>query len=446
MFRSIRNMWTTVELRNKIMFVVLALVIYRIGIHIPVPGINRAVLENLNSGMLGMLNTFSGGGLQNFSIFALGVMPYITASIIIQLLAADVVPKLAEWNSQGEYGRNKIKILTRYLTVVIAFVQAVGMSFGFNNMFAGSGDLVVNPSPGAYALIALILTLGSVFLMFLGEAVTKKGIGNGISLLIFAGIVSTFPTAAFQLYSVEFDQAAVFISIVKIVLVLLVLIAITSGAIYVLEAHRQIPIQYGEQRKGNKDTSLALGQNIPTPTAGLFNKMNATHLPIKLNTAGVIPVIFAISIVMLPTMVATFWQGNKVADWVALNLAYNMPYGMALYGLLIFVFAFFYAFIQMDPEKMADNLQKSGGYVPGIRPGKKTEDYLRGILKRLTFVGGIFLVVISLLPLMILATTNLPDSVQIGGISLLIVIGVAMETTKQVKGQLLTRSYKAFKK
>jgi preprotein translocase subunit SecY len=446
LFSTIRNVFKLKDLRNKLIFVLLALVIYRIGSHIPVPGINSDVLANMTEGVLGIMNTFSGGALQNFSIFALGVMPYITASIIIQLLAADVVPKLAELNSQGEYGRNKIKVLTRYLTVVIAFFQAIAMSFGFNNMFAGSGQLIVNPSVGSYLLIALILTIGSVFLMFMGEAITKKGVGNGISLIIFAGIVATFPTAMYQLYATEYNPEQTFISIVKIGLILLAILAITSAAIYVLEAYRKIPIQYAEQQNSRPNPSTALGENLPSVQPGLFNKPAATHLPIKLNTAGVIPVIFAVSIVMLPVTIATFWQGNIFADWIINNLSYDQPLGMAMYGLFIFSFAFFYAFIQMDPKKMADNLQKSGGYVPGIRPGTKTEEYLKRILKRLTFVGGLFLVVISVLPLLVISIAKLPPQVQIGGISLLIVIGVAIETTKQINSHLMSRKYRGFKK
>lgn len=446
MFKTIRNIFTLKDLRNKLMFVLLALVVYRIGAHIPVPGINSAALANMNEGFFGIMNAFSGGALQSFSIFALGVMPYITASIIIQLMATDVVPKLTEWNNQGEFGRKKIKVLTRYLTVVIAFFQAIAMSFGFNNMFAGSGQLIVNPSFGSYMLIATVLTLGSVFLMFMGEAITKKGIGNGISLIIFAGIVTTFPTAAYQLYATQYDPAQVFISIVKITLIVLLILAVTAGAIYILEAYRKIPVQYAEQRNSRSGTGTALGQNLPSVQPGMFGKPAESHLPIKLNTAGVIPVIFAVSIVMLPVTIATFWQGNNIADWVVNNMSYDQPFGMALYAALIFAFAFFYAFIQMDPKKMADNLQKSGGYVPGIRPGKKTEEYMTRVLKRLTFVGAIFLVVISVMPVLILSLTNLPAQVQIGGVSLLIVIGVAIETTKQINSQLVTRNYRGFTK
>lgn len=445
MFKAIRNIFKLKDLRNKVMFVLLAMVVYRIGAHIPVPGINSAVLENLNGGSFGLLNSLSGGALQNFSIFALGVMPYITASIIIQLLATDVVPKLAELNKQGEFGRNKIKIITRYLAIIMAFVQGVGMSFGFNNMFAGSGELVTNPSMWKYMFIAVILTLGSTFLMFMGEAITKKGLGNGISLLIFAGIVSTFPSMAYQLFVTFYDEAFIFLSIVKILLFVLALVLVTAGAIYVLEAHRKIPIEYTQQVGQNNNS--ALGENIPSMKKGKYNRSASSHLPIKINTAGVIPVIFAISIIMLPVTIGSFWQADhKWANWMVNNMSYDQPIGMTLYAILIFLFAYFYAFIQLDPKKIADNLQKSGGYVPGIRPGVHTQTYLTGILKRLTMVGGIFLIVISLMPMIAIAIANLPSSVQIGGVSLLIIIGVALETVRQLDAQLVTRKYSSFTK
>lgn len=445
MFQATKNLFKIKDLRNKILFILMAFIVYRIGAHIPVPGINADALQNLTQGSFGLLNSFSGGALQNFSIFALGVMPYITASIVIQLLASDVVPKLAEWNKQGDFGRKKIKKVTYYFAIVMAFVQGIGMSFGFNNMFSGTGQLIDNPSVPKYLFVALILTLGSTFLMFLGEAITKKGLGNGISLLIFAGIVSTFPQAAVQLFVQQYDASQAFISVAKIALIALVLLAITAGAIYILEAYRRIPIQYAEQRNTKGNNGNALGQNLPTVTKGKFSRTAQSHLPIKLNTAGVIPVIFAVSLIMLPVTIASFWQGEKQwADWVANNLMYDQPFGMVLYAILIFAFAYFYAFIQMDPKKIAENLQNSGGHVPSIRPGEKTEIYLRGILKRLTFVGGIFLIVISLIPLIAASIATLPQSVQIGGVSILIIIGVALETVRQLDSQLVTRSYKGF--
>lgn len=447
MLQATKNLFKVKDLRNKVLFILMAFIIYRIGSHIPVPGINSDALENLTQGAFGLLNSFSGGALQKFSIFALGVMPYITASIVIQLLASDVVPKLSEWNKQGDFGRKKIKKVTYYFAVVMAFVQGIGMSVGFNTMFAGTGQLIENPSLGKYLFVALILTLGSTFLIFLGETITKKGLGNGISLLIFAGIVSTFPQAAVQLFVQQYDPSQVVISIVKLVLIALALVLITAGAIYILEAYRRIPIQYAELGSTKGQTGNALGQNLPTASKGKFSRTAQSHLPIKLNTAGVIPVIFAVSLIMLPVTIATFWQDKQEwAVWVINHMTYDKPIGMVLYAILIFMFAYFYAFIQMDPKKMAENLQKSGGYVPGIRPGEKTELYLSGILKRLTFVGGIFLVVISLLPLVAASLATLPASVQIGGVSVLIIIGVALETVKQLDSQLMTRSYKGFGK
>lgn len=447
MLQATKNLFKLKDLRNKVLFILMAFIVYRIGAHIPVPGINSDALANLTQGTFGLMNSLSGGALQNFSIFALGVMPYITASIVIQLLATDVVPKLSEWNKQGEFGRKKIKKVTHWFAIIMAFIQGIGMSFGFNNMFAGTGQLIDDPSIPKYVFVALILTLGSTFLMFLGEAITKKGLGNGISLLIFAGIVSTFPAASLQLFVQQYDAAQVLISLVKLALIVLVLVVITAGAIYILEAYRRIPIQYAEQGSAKGQTGNVLGQNLPTASKGKFSRTGQSHLPIKLNTAGVIPVIFAVSLVMLPVTIASFWQDSQAwAVWVSNNLTYDKPIGMVFYAVLIFAFAYFYAFIQMDPKKMAENLQNSGGYVPGIRPGEKTEVYLTGILKRLTLVGAIFLIVISLLPLIASSLATLPASVQIGGVSVLIIIGVALETVRQLDSQLMTRSYKGFGK
>lgn len=427
------------------MFIFLVLIIYRIGSFIPVPGVDSTVLKNLTGGVFGLMDTFSGGAFKSFSIFALGVMPYITASIIIQLLSSDVVPKLTELNKQGEYGRKKIKKITFYLTIVISFIQGFGMSIGFNRMFAGSGQLVHNPSFLKYLMITLILSAGTAFLVMLGEKITKNGVGNGLSILIFAGIVSSFPSAFMQLLTTQLDKAELFISIVKVVLIILAILAITVGAIFVLEAYRKIPIQYSERRNGKPMHNNVLGENIPSVNDNGYANGGSSFLPIKLNTAGVIPVIFASAIVMLPATLSAFvGADNKVMSWIGLNMVINKPIGMALYAVLIFAFSYFYAFIQMDPKKMAENLQNSGGYVQGIRPGKKTEEYLSNILGRLTFVGGIFLVVISVLPLLATTLSNLPSSVQIGGTGLLIVIGVVLQTVQQIDGQLVTRNYRGF--
>jgi len=406
------------------------LIVFRIGTFIPVPSVNTDVLkaqDELN--VFGVLNVFGGGALQNFSIFAMGIMPYITASIIIQLLQMDVVPKFTEWSKQGEVGRRKLAQFTRYFTIVLGFIQALGMSYGFNNL--SGGLLIVNPSVGTYLLIALVLTAGTAFLMWLGEQITAKGVGNGISILIFAGIVSAIPTTVNQVYAQQFGDVGdqLFIRIVTVLLLLLVVVAIVVGVIFIQQALRKIPIQYAKRLAGRN------------PVGG-----HSTHLPLKVNSAGVIPVIFAVSFIITPTTIASFFGPNDVTDWIQNTFDYTKPVGMIIYVALIIAFTYFYTFVQVNPEQMAENLKKQGGYIPGIRPGKNTQEYVTKIMYRLTFVGSIFLAVVSVLPVFFIKFADLPQSVQIGGTSLLIVVGVALETMKQLESQLVKRHYKGFMK
>ena len=428
MFRTISNLMRVGEIRNKIFFTLLMLVVYRIGTFIPVPNVNADVFKAQDElGVIGLLNTFGGGALQNFSILAMGIMPYITASIIIQLLQMDVVPKFTEWSKQGEAGRRKLAQFTRYFTVVLGFIQALGMSYGFNNMYSG---LVENPSIGTYLLIATVLTAGTAFLLWLGELITSKGVGNGISIIIFAGIVAGFPTTINQIYAQQFQNAGdqLFLRIVNMVLIALVVLAIVVAVIFVNQALRKIPIQYAKR--------AAVGR---TQMGG-----QSTHLPLKVNAAGVIPVIFAMAFLITPTTIATFFGTNDVTTWIRTAFDYTHPVGMIFYVALIIAFSYFYAFIQVNPEQMADNLKKQGGYVPGIRPGKSTQEYVTRVLYRLTFVGSIFLAAIAVLPIFFIKFADLPQSAQIGGTTLLIVIGVALDTMKQLEAQLVKRHYKGF--
>lgn len=428
MFRTISNLMRVGEIRNKIFFTLIMLVVYRIGTFIPVPNVNAEVFAAQDElGVIGLLNTFGGGALQNFSILAMGIMPYITASIIIQLLQMDVVPKFTEWSKQGEAGRRKLAQFTRYFTIILGFIQALGMSYGFNNMYSG---LVESPSVGTYLLIATVLTAGTAFLLWLGELITDKGVGNGISIIIFAGIVSSFPTTFNQIYAQQFENAGdqLFLRIVTMVLIALAVLAIVVAVIFIQQALRKIPIQYAKR--------AAVGR---TEMGG-----QSTHLPLKVNAAGVIPVIFAMAFLITPTTIATFFGTNDVTAWIQKTMNYSHPIGMTVYVALIIAFSYFYAFIQVNPEQMADNLKKQGGYVPGIRPGKSTQDYLTGVLYRLTFVGSIFLAIIAVLPVFFITFANLPQSAQIGGTSLLIVVGVALDTMKQLEAQLVKRHYKGF--
>jgi preprotein translocase subunit SecY len=417
------------EIRRKIIFTLLMLIVFRLGTFIPVPNVNADVLANQDKlSVFGILNTFGGGALSQFSILAMGIMPYITASIIIQLLQMDVVPKFTEWSKQGESGRRKIAQFTRYFTIVLGFIQALGMSYGFNNL--SSGQLIENPGISTYLLIAVVLTAGTAFLLWLGEQITEKGVGNGISIIIFAGIVAGMPSTINQIYVQQFENAgdALFLRIVTVVLIALAVVAIVVGTIFIQQANRKIPIQYAKR--------VVAGRN---PVGG-----QSTHMPLKVNAAGVIPVIFAVSFIVTPRTIASFFPTNDVTLWITKVFDYSHPIGMTLYAALIIAFTYFYAFIQVNPEQAAENLQKQSGYIPGIRPGKSTQEYLTRVLYRLTFVGAIFLTVIAVLPMLFISIANLPQSAQIGGTSLLIVVGVALDTMKQLEAQLVKRHYKGF--
>lgn len=426
MFDTLLGFFKVKEIRSKIIFTLAMLIIFKIGTYIPAPGVNPKVFEaDTNRGITDLFNTFGGGALQNYSILAMGIMPYITASIVVQLLQMDVVPKFTEWAKQGEVGRKKLNNFTRYFTIVLAFIQGLGMSYSFNNMLGG--QLVNNPTVWNFLLIALVLTAGTAFLMWLGEQITQHGVGNGISIIIFAGILSSIPGALQQFYQQSFvgtDDTTM--AMLKAVAILLGLILLTAAAVFVLQAVRKIPIQYAKRQTGNR---LA---------------PQATFLPLKVNAAGVIPVIFAMAFFMLPKTLTLFFPKADWAQSLATHSDPSQPIGMIVYVILIIAFAYFYAFVQVNPEQMADNLRKQGSYVPGIRPGKQTQNYITRVLYRLTFVGSIFLAAIAVLPLIATSYMNLPQSLRIGGTSLLIVIGVALETMAQLKAQLGQREYKGF--
>ncbi|MCG7343280.1 preprotein translocase subunit SecY [Sporosarcina sp. ACRSL] len=430
MFQTISNFMRVRDIRSKIIFTLAVLIVFRLGAFIPVPNVDATALQQSNNQFIGFLNVFGGGALEQFSIFAMGIMPYITASIIVQLLQMDVVPKFAEWAKQGDVGRRKLAQFTRYFTVVLAFIQAIAMSFGFNQMFGGT--LILDEGISTYVMIAIVLTAGTSFLLWLGEQITAKGVGNGISIIIFAGIVAAIPSAVNQLYATQIQDAgdALFIRIATMALLLIVIIAVIVGVVYVQEALRKIPIQYAKRMTGRGQT-----------TAG-----QQTHLPLKLNAAGVIPVIFAVAFFITPQQLAAFFGDNSVTRVITRIFDYNEPVGMILYVALILAFTYFYAFIQVNPENMADNLKKQGAYIPGIRPGQNTQNYLTSTLYRLTFVGSIFLAVVAIMPIFFINFANLPQSAQIGGTSLLIVVGVALETMKQLESQLVKRHYKGFMK
>jgi preprotein translocase subunit SecY len=429
MFNTLANIMKVEDLRRRIIFTLVILIVYRIGSFIPVPNININMLnvqDQAGTDVFGLLNTFSGGALNRFSIFAMGIMPYITSSIIVQLLSMDVIPRFAQWAKEGDVGRKKLAQITRYGTVILGLIQAFGLSIGFNNMYSG---LVINPNFTTFALIAIVLTAGTSFLMWLGEQITEHGIGNGISIIIFAGIIAGITTNIRLVYETLFVNAgdALFLNIVKVVVILVAIIAIIAGVIFVQQGIRKIPVQYAKRVVGRK---MYGGQS--------------THIPLKVNAAGVIPVIFALSLLMFPSTIAQFWNGNMVANWIIKNLVYTAPLGMVFYVILIIGFTYFYTFVQINPVQMADQMKKNGGYIPGIRPGKTTQVYLTRVMTRITLSGALFLAAISILPMIFGGLAGLPKSVQIGGTSLLIVIGVGLETMKQIEGQLIKRHYKGF--
>jgi len=428
MFRTISNLMRVGDIRKKILFTLLMLVVFRIGAFIPVPNVDANVLKLQDEASLfGFMNIFGGGALKNFSIFAMGIMPYITASIIVQLLQMDVVPKFTEWSKQGEAGRRKLAQFTRYFTIILALIQAMGMSFGFNRMT--DMQLIKNPSLGTYIIIAIVLTAGTAFLMWLGEEITAKGVGNGISIIIFAGIVAGIPNAVNLIYAQQFQGAGeqLFLRIVIMLLVLLAIIALIVGVVFVQQALRKIPIQYAKRMDGR------------SPVGG-----QSTHLPLKVNAAGVIPVIFASAFMVTPQTITTFFGSNDVAGTIQRIFDHTQPIGMVIFVGLIIAFTYFYAFVQVNPEQVSENLKKQGGYIPGIRPGKNTQEYLTRVLYRLTFVGALFLAGISILPVFFIKFAGLPQAAQIGGTGLLIVVGVALDTMKQLESQLVKRHYKGF--
>lgn len=419
MFQILKQLFapTNKDLRGRILFTLGALLIFIIGTTIQIPG---TIDVTGNLGFLELMNVMGGGALKQFSIFALGVMPYITASIIMQLLQMDIIPYFNELSKQGHTGRQKINQITRYMGIIFAFIEGFAFSFAFLNRATSFEHLYV----------ATIMTAGTAFLMWLSDQMTQKGIGNGMSLIIMAGIISSLPQMfidAFNGFIVKSDLAS-WIGILLFALYVLVYILIIVGVIFVQEADRKIPIQYS-----NKSTS-AFG--------------NESYMPIKINSAGVVPVIFASSLLAIPATIAAFVGKEAVTNFVNSYLSYTTPVGFVIYVILIFLFGYFYSFIQIKPEELAKNLQQNGGYIPGVRPGKDTEKYVSQVLSRLTVVGSIFLIIIAALPIGFsalingLSSINLSNSVTLGGTGLLIVVGVALETYKQLEGSILSRSYK----
>ncbi|MBI3802885.1 MAG: preprotein translocase subunit SecY [Nitrospirae bacterium] len=421
---SVQNIFKIAELRQRILFTAIMMVVYRIGSHIPTPGINNEALSQFlterGGALMGFLDIFSGGGLSRLTIFALGIMPYISASIILQLLTV-VIPTLSKLAKEGERGRKKIIQYTRIGTIGIGMVQALGIAIGLEGM--NQGAFVQNPGWSFRLMTMITITAGTGFLMWLGEQITERGIGNGISLIIFAGIVSRMPAAMYNTF--ELFQAGQ-ISFFLILFLTLLMIATIVAIVFLESGRRKIPVQYAKRVVGRR---VYGGQS--------------THIPLKINTAGVIPPIFASSIIAFPATIAGF----ITVPWVQAigrNLTPGTVFHTILYALLIIFFAFFYTAVVLNPVDMADNMKKYGGFIPGIRPGQRTSDYIYRVLTRITFAGAIYLAMVAIIPEILIYRFNVPFS--FGGTSLLIVIGVGLDTAQQIETHMLTRNYEGFLK
>ena len=402
------------DLRRRIYFTLFCLFIFKLGTTIIVPGVDAKLLGS-NLGFLELINAMGGGALEKFSIFALGVMPYITASIIIQLLQMDIVPYLTELSKQGQVGRNKINQITRVTGIILAFIQGYLFSFAF----------IQNGTPLQYMEFALILTAGTAFLLWIGDQITKKGVGNGTSLIIMAGIIATMPSMFVDAYNgfvTGGDLQQTLFGITKFILFVAMYLAIVIAVVFEQSAERRIPIQYANQ------SGAGIGGN-------------KSYIPFKLNSASVIPVIFASAIISVPGLIAQLIKNESMTLFVQKWLSFQTGTGFVLYIVLIIAFTYFYTYLQLKPKELAENLQKNGGYIPGVHPGDDTVKYISKTLNRITLVGAICLAVIAGLPIVFGMFSILPASVSIGGTGLLIVVGVALETYRQVESKLISRNY-----
>ncbi len=426
MLDGFQNITRVPELKRRILVTGLLLIVYRLGIHIPTPGIDnlalKAVFESQAGTLFGLIDMFSGGALARFSIFTLGIMPYISSSIILQLLTV-VIPQLEKLSKEGELGRRKITQYTRYGTIVLSVIQGMGIAVGLESVSTGAGSVVYHPGWAFRVMTVITLTSGTAFLMWLGEQITERGIGNGISLIIFAGIVARFPSGLVRTVTlVRTGEMNLFAGLFLLAL----MVAVVAIIIFFERAHRRIPVQYARRIVGRK---VYGGQS--------------THLPLKVNTAGVIPPIFASSILLFPATIANF-----IKHPITRSISNALTPGRVGYELLfvafIIFFCYFYTAVTFNPVDVADNMKKYGGFVPGIRPGKKTAEYIDKILTRITLGGAIYVSVICVLPSILIARFNVPF--YFGGTGLLIVVGVAMDTVQQIESHLITRHYEGFLK
>lgn len=414
------------EIRIRILFTLAIFLIFRFGAALPAPNIDHTKISSAltDNTVFSILNLVGGGQLQSFSIFALGVGPYITASIIIQLLSMDVIPALTEMAKSGQTGKKSLDRITRYLAIVLAFVQSLSMIYVFDK----SNSIILNPTLINYLYTAFVMAAGSMFLMWLGDQISVKGIGNGMSMIIFGGIVANLPFTFKNVYAKLITQAAAdaqFTGILYFIIFCLMYLVIIVLVIYMQEAVRKIPIQY-------------------STSSGVQRSKDMNHLPLRINSASVIPVIFASAVMAAPLTILSFANQTWYAR-LENYLTPSKPIGLVIYLLLILLFTFYYTEMQMDPTQLAENLGKNGSYIPGIRPGKETEDYIRKVIKRITVLGALFLMFIACLPYVLpMVFPALPSSTAIGGTGILIVVGVALETMRDLEGRLTQKSYKGF--
>ncbi len=420
MLDSLSNIFKITELRNKILYTLMMFAVFRAGIHIPVPGVDASVIESLftSGNLFGLLDLFAGGALSKFSIFAMSITPYINASIIMQLLQS-VVPQFEAWSKDGEDGRKKIAKVTRYGTVVLGFIQAAGMAFALR-----ANNALVNNDFLSVFVVAIILTAGTCLLMWIGEQITAYGIGNGISLIIFAGIVARLPDGLETIY--QYIQNGT-INMFQAFLFAVIALAMIAVVVAVTQGQRRIPIQYAKRVVGRK-----------------MYGGHSTFLPLKVNQAGVIPIIFASSVLMFPVTIAQFID-NEFVRKVADLFTWGTPLQTVLYALLIFIFTYFYTAISINITDMADNMKKYGGFIPGIRAGKPTADYVDNVMTKITLAGAVFLAVVAIIPNFLGSITGV-QGVYFGGTALLIVVGVALDTMQQIESLMVTRHYKGFVK
>lgn len=418
MLAALANIFRITELRQKVVFTLAMFIVFRAGTHIPVPGVNASVIEQLfqSGNLFGLLDMFSGGALSKFSIFAMSITPYINASIILQLLKV-VVPTLEQWSKEGEEGYKKNVKLTRMLTVVLAFIQACGMAYGLKMAINNPGILSI-------LMIALTLTAGTVFLMWIGEQITAKGVGNGISLIIFAGIVSRLPDGLKIIF--QYLQAGT-VNLLNVILFAVIALAMIVFVIMISQGTRKIPVQYAKRVVGKK-----------------MYGGHTSYIPLKVNQAGVIPIIFASSVLMFPVTIAQFVDVPWVKTMGQL-FEWGSPLQTTLYVLMILFFTYFYTAVSLNIGDMSDNIKKNGGFIPGLRPGKPTTDYLDRVMSRITLAGAIFLSLIALMPHVVGWITSI-EGIYFGGTALLIVVGVALDTMKQIESLVLMRHYHGFMK